>query len=274
MKKLDVVHFILIACLGILALLWILTPGNKEEVEQLTAEVEFLEAKSKADSLLFLQEYEAAAVQYVLIDSLFEGRLKLDSVLNQIEKIRTGNTQTSTVEIPQIPNLTEPETRSDSLMDIVEPLPQADREERVESLEESALRAVDIKKTGIIEFFTADGVEVDYVGELVNNMANGYGFAIFSGKGLYKGYWFNNKRQGKGEYRWQNGEIYIGDYVNGKREGYGIYYFASGEEYRGEWKNNLRHGQGTLINKNGKTVIEGLWQEDKPEKKKRKKKKN
>lgn len=47
---------------------------------------------------------------------------------------------------------------------------------------------------------------------------------------------------------YHNTEFYTGDWFDNKREGYGEYYYKNGERYKGEWKNHLKHGYGTLYN--------------------------
>ena len=42
---------------------------------------------------------------------------------------------------------------------------------------------------------------------------------------------------------YKNGK-YIGDYLNGRREGKGIYKYNNGDRYEGEYKNDLKEGKG------------------------------
>lgn len=69
---------------------------------------------------------------------------------------------------------------------------------------------------------------------------------------------------GKGTFKWPNGDRYEGDWVNGQRTGQGKYFYSSGGGvYTGEWKNNNRHGEGTMIWNDGVKQV-AIWEMDKP----------
>ena len=148
-----------------------------------------------------------------------------------------------------------------------QPIDRASPDDQDEITEEhliSDLHKVTDIVQGVLKFTNFEGAEVNYIGEIKEKQANGFGFAIFEKKGFYEGEWADNKRNGKGVYYWQNGDQYEGEYVNGHREGYGVYTFATGEAYLGYWKDDLRNGEGTLTDKNGTVVSKNLWKEDKP----------
>ena len=111
--------------------------------------------------------------------------------------------------------------------------------------------------------FTIDNKKVSYFGQLADGMASGYGIGIFDSKGIYEGEWQQNMRHGVGKYIWANGDFYEGNYVHGNREGFGIYTFATGEKYEGYWQNDLRDGAGVMLSKEGKKLLDGVWQADK-----------
>ncbi len=140
-------------------------------------------------------------------------------------------------------------------------------------LENKELHEVTQIVKGILQITNFDGAEIDYIGEVKEGKAHGFGFAIFEKKGFYEGEWVNNRRNGEGIYYWKNGDIYEGHYLAGFRTGYGIYTFATGDIYKGNWKDNFRHGEGVLYNKRGKIVSSGPWIQDEPILKKRTKKK-
>ena len=82
----------------------------------------------------------------------------------------------------------------------------------------------------------------------------------------YKGYFKNNKLNGKGTItNKKTGSNYTGNFVNNYFEGKGKFNFKSGSIYEGEFKSNKRDGKGTYynINKNIKYEGEGDWLEDK-----------
>ena len=117
----------------------------------------------------------------------------------------------------------------------------------------------------------------------------------------YEGQFFDDARNGKGEYYFKTGDVFIGNYVEDIKEGMGDYtakvttpckdvatsgkyrYFEgdhytgnfhknnrhgfgkqwskNGDYYEGEWVNHYKKGQGKLIKANGE-VIEGIWEDD------------
>jgi hypothetical protein len=48
---------------------------------------------------------------------------------------------------------------------------------------------------------------------------------------LFLGNFKDNRRQGKGEMTYANGDKYMGDWVEGNRTGAGVYIFANGKRY-------------------------------------------
>ena len=49
--------------------------------------------------------------------------------------------------------------------------------------------------------------------------------------GTYTGQLKNNKREGHGVYKWDNGDIYSGEYLDNKKSGRGTYTWANGDVY-------------------------------------------
>jgi hypothetical protein len=49
--------------------------------------------------------------------------------------------------------------------------------------------------------------------------------------GTYTGQLKNNKREGHGVYKWDNGDIYCGEYLDNKKSGRGTYTWANGDVY-------------------------------------------
>lgn len=78
----------------------------------------------------------------------------------------------------------------------------------------------------------------------------------------YKGDFLNDKREGKGEYFFEDGSVYKGDWKDGKREGKGVYLFKTGARYEGEWKDNSCDGEGIMKYAN-RVVYEGEWADGK-----------
>ena len=116
----------------------------------------------------------------------------------------------------------------------------------------------------VITFKNENERLIHYLGEVVNEKANGGGVGIWSTGSIYRGDWKDNKRHGKGTFEWADGMKYVGDYLDDKRTGEGKYYWPSGERYEGEWKNDKREGYGTLFDQDGNIRFEGAWKDDKP----------
>ncbi len=97
--------------------------------------------------------------------------------------------------------------------------------------------------------------------------------------GMYK----DQKRNGRGVYKYGKGMLYDGEYVNNKKEGQGQMTYLDGGKYAGEWKANgnslpilaavcvalslglsvsARHGFGTYIYPNGDSYS-GEWKDNK-----------
>lgn len=106
--------------------------------------------------------------------------------------------------------------------------------------------------------------KIHYLGEVVDQKANGGGVGIWQTGSIYKGTWKDNKRHGKGTFEWVDGERYEGEYENDIRTGEGTYYWPSGEKYVGGWQNDQRNGEGTLYDIDGNVRYRGTWKDDKP----------
>jgi hypothetical protein len=76
-------------------------------------------------------------------------------------------------------------------------------------------------KNGYLSFKSESGADINYVGEIENNLAHGYGIALLSSGFRYEGQWNAGKKEGYGIYYYKNNERYEGDFLNGKREGKG-----------------------------------------------------
>lgn len=114
----------------------------------------------------------------------------------------------------------------------------------------------------MLNLVSSKGVKFQYIGQLKNGNANGFGIGFFESGSVYKGFWKDNLRHGKGVFTWQDGERYEGNYIEDMREGKGDYYWKNGEYYKGEWLKDKRHGAGKLYKKTGKIKKEGFWVKD------------
>ena len=99
--------------------------------------------------------------------------------------------------------------------------------------------------------------KIIYIGEWDCNFFQRYGrgIQIYPDGSYYKGYWENNKAEGKGEFIHATGDRYNGYWHENKRHGKGIYKSKNGMEYEGYWKNDKPDGQGKEIWDNGNIYI-------------------
>ena len=107
---------------------------------------------------------------------------------------------------------------SDSKPDIT-----LDRNNSIVSLKDFIIEGE--KSTNDTEYIKSDGV---YHGEAVGGVPNG-----------------------KGRYKYHNGDLYEGDFVNGKKWGQGKFTYRDGSYYQGQWENDKREGKGYEENYDG-----------------------
>ncbi|CAD8174233.1 unnamed protein product [Paramecium octaurelia] len=88
--------------------------------------------------------------------------------------------------------------------------------------------------------------EDEYQGEILNDKRHGKGTYKFASGNRYEGEWKNHQKHGKGKLYYKNGELYIGDWVENKKCGEGMHFYINGDRYVGEWKDDQRDGAGTL----------------------------
>jgi len=104
-----------------------------------------------------------------------------------------------------------------------------------------------------------------YEGRFVANQAHDpNGQMTWKDGTIYVGSFVQGKRTGSGIQRFPSKVRYEGEFVNGKYHGTGVCVFADGSLYDGEWIRGQAHGHGVLRDKHGKTLHNGLWQNDSP----------
>ncbi|MCI5163164.1 MAG: hypothetical protein D3917_14330 [Candidatus Electrothrix sp. AX5] len=106
--------------------------------------------------------------------------------------------------------------------------------------------------------------QLQYIGELENNIPGGHGTMIFSNGDKYIGDFKDGNFTGKGTYTWSGGDRedrkkYVGDFKDGVMSGHGTMIYVTGDKYSGSWLNKKRHGKGTYTFKDG-TSYKGLWE--------------
>jgi len=110
-----------------------------------------------------------------------------------------------------------------------------------------------------VEFEQIEEEGFVYYGEVVEGMANGYGYAQWDDGSKYVGNWENDKIHGEGTFYDAEGNKFEGEFKDGERNGNGTMYYANGDEFEGEWKYGVKHGQGTMLWASG-AKYEGAWE--------------
>lgn len=101
-----------------------------------------------------------------------------------------------------------------------------------------------------------------YVGQVENYRPHGDGFYRFAEEGHeYVGEFQHGFFQGKGTYRFANGNVYVGQLYKGLFHGQGEYVQQDAYTYEGSWEYGTAHGSGKLSFVNG-DVWEGEFDHD------------
>ena len=97
-------------------------------------------------------------------------------------------------------------------------------------------------------YFWKSGIK--YIGYFRKNELNGKGLLVDkNNKLIFKGEFLNNKKNGYGILKYNNGDEYHGDFINDKMEGNGEYHFSNGDSWEGVFKNDMKNGIGIMIKK-------------------------
>lgn len=229
---------------------------NAENFEEAAAQFELLDSLQGKDNQYWIQSHRAATRKREqaanLRDSLYRNNNELVNEI--VKKIR------SLQRMDQKLNATQ--YALDSVENLIFSLKDS---QSVQLLQLSQLRAALDQALGSyqkLNFKTEDGKGVRYFGQTKNGQAAGFGVGIIESGGIYEGYWLANQRHGEGIYTYANGDVYNGNYSRGKRNGSGTYTFVSGEKYEGDWKDELRHGKGKLLDAGGHELLNGDWEND------------
>ena len=87
-----------------------------------------------------------------------------------------------------------------------------------------------------------------YVGEFRNDKFNGKGKIEFlNDESMYEGQFEDNEIEGKGIYKWKNGDMYEGQMKKGKMHGYGKQSYKDGRTYEGEYSDGKKNGRGKFV---------------------------
>jgi hypothetical protein len=108
---------------------------------------------------------------------------------------------------------------------------------------------VNDQKTGKGKFVWADGSS--YTGDFLDGQLTGHGDYRWKDGRMYLGEWKDGKMNGRGKFTYADGvKVYEGQYVNDKKEGMGVYKWEDGL-YDGPWLKGKMNGIGYLTNSKG-----------------------
>ena len=102
-----------------------------------------------------------------------------------------------------------------------------------------------------------------YQGEELNGKPEGRGKMIYANFDSYEGEWKHGEKNGKGVYKYHNGDQYNGFFRNDQPDGPGMMTFANHNIYEGEWVAGVRSGKGIMKYADGNTY-DGQWANNKP----------
>ena len=100
-----------------------------------------------------------------------------------------------------------------------------------------------------------------YTGSFRNGQPNGYGVSTTPVGDKYEGEWVNGKPHGQITRTGPWGS-FVGEYKDGIASGLATITKANGERYAGELKNGQRHGLGLQTFADGRSALEGIWEND------------
>jgi hypothetical protein len=87
------------------------------------------------------------------------------------------------------------------------------------------------------------------------NCQNGKGIYKFTNGDMYEGDFKDGYADGEGKYTEKDGTVYTGSLKKGKWDGFGTTVFADGSNYTGNYVNDNREGKGTYTYANGDIII-------------------
>ena len=90
----------------------------------------------------------------------------------------------------------------------------------------------------------------------------GYGEYIWNNGAKYMGNWKDNKLNGKGIYIYSDNKKYEGEFVDNEKNGKGKFKWSDGREYIGEFKKDKKEGLGKFLWTDGRIYI-GFWKNNK-----------
>ncbi|MBP9153000.1 MAG: hypothetical protein KBF73_12005 [Flavobacteriales bacterium] len=104
--------------------------------------------------------------------------------------------------------------------------------------------------------------DLDYTGEWKDDKKEGKGVFRWENGMSYEGDWKANKRSGHGKFTWPNKQVFDGTWVDDRRTGAGVLYMPDGSRYEGVWTNDNLNGKVKLFDKDGKLKETATFKEN------------
>ena len=82
-------------------------------------------------------------------------------------------------------------------------------------------------------------------------------------RSLYEGEMKDGLMHGQGILTYDDGHRYVGEFRNGTFDGWGRMTYPDGKVYEGEYKEGAMHGQGTFMDKHGRVLMKGRFENNK-----------
>jgi len=105
--------------------------------------------------------------------------------------------------------------------------------------------------------FNLYGEKFIYTGQVLHDLPEGNGEAVFENGDKYSGQFKGGYRNGKGKYSYKSGELLVGNFVLNQMTGMGNYTYNNGYYYTGMFKNSKFNGTGAIYNKDSSLIVEG-----------------
>ena len=94
--------------------------------------------------------------------------------------------------------------------------------------------------------------DLDYTGDWKDDKKDGQGVFRWENGMSYEGEWKADRRNGHGKFTWPNKQFFEGEWIDDKRTGPGALYMPDGSRYEGVWANDVLNGKVKLFDKDGK----------------------
>lgn len=93
--------------------------------------------------------------------------------------------------------------------------------------------------------FLIEGKQVEWTGQVVNDLPSGYGRMLFQDGQVYEGHCVDGLRHGRGKNVWPNQQFFVGEWERNRRVR-GMHSWSDGRSCTGAWSDGHLHGRVTF----------------------------